>query len=247
MNIRLNKKEDKEIRKHNQKKWQFNHTFKTANSIIMICGAIGMIAAAVCFIMGIAWIVVGAQEATVGNFNTNWGIVMTTIGGYSFSLSLLSLALSVTMLANKNTKEKTILMIVAIASITCMVGGIIMIFIPESDSKIVNAIKETKEVVEIENSDPEKTSGIYKAKYNKAVEMLKGIEAGELDEEQLMSRFSDDFKVIFLKAKKDLTVETLLNDEDYDVEEKIKNTKQSKEDLEFAEMTIVEKTNTKTK
>jgi outer membrane murein-binding lipoprotein Lpp len=133
-------------------------------------------------------------------------------------------------LSNQTTNTKMLLAIAAIASGVCMIGGIVMLLTPQTDEKEVEAIelnnevRVLEEVVEqtlnkeqIHNVD-EREQRIYEAKYAKAVEFLEQIENKEIEESKLIEKFSSDFKIIFLQAKRDMIIEGKIQDKSYDEE-----------------------------
>jgi hypothetical protein len=191
-------------------------------------------ASALMFFMGLVGIVIqksleSGQTSGI-NLSMTSGIILTFFGAYIFTLTAVSLTMASFTLSNQTTNTKMLLAIAAIASGVCMIGGIVMLLTPQTDEKEVEAIelnnevRVLEEVVEqtlnkeqIHNVD-EREQRIYEAKYAKAVEFLEQIENKEIEESKLIEKFSSDFKIIFLQAKRDMIIEGKIQDKSYDEE-----------------------------
>ncbi|AUF83801.1 hypothetical protein CXP39_03340 [Mesoplasma syrphidae] len=230
----LTKKEQRQIARHDQRKWQFNGTFKTGIVLILIFSGIGLMGSALMFFMGLVGIVIqnSLQNGNTSSINLSMtsAIILAFFGAYIFTLTAVSLTMASFTLSNQTTSTKMILAIVAIGSGICMLGGIVMLLTPHTDVKEVEAIELNNEVrileevveqtlnkEQVHNRD-EREQRIYEAKYAKAVEFLEQIENKEIDEEKLVEKFSSDFKVIFLQAKRDMIVEGKIQDKTYNEE-----------------------------
>ncbi|WP_027063604.1 hypothetical protein [Mesoplasma seiffertii] len=243
----LTKKEQRQIAKHDQRKWQFNGTFKTGIVLILIFSGIGLMGSALMFFMGLVGIVIqnsltSGQSSSI-NLSMASGIILAFFGAYIFTLTAVSLTMASFTLSNQTTSTKMILAIVAIGSGVCMIGGIVMLLTPQTDEKEVEAIELNNEVRVLEevveqslnkeqvfNRD-EREQRVYEAKYAKAVEFLEQIENKEIEEEKLVDKFSNDFKVIFLQAKRDMILDGRIQDKTYNEELAKQLTHEQNEDL----------------
>lgn len=113
------------------RRYHFGTTFKVGDTGILILAAIGVLGGVILFMLGMAWILMGAyQQEAVNDKHIAWGLVMLCLGGYLVLMNAISIVMSALALNQRNPQKTLWIAIFAIFALVPLIPGIVLLFTP---------------------------------------------------------------------------------------------------------------------